>query len=332
MDLLSVVIIGRNESENLERLADSVDKLKEFCSFPVETVFIDSASEDDSVLLAQSRFDRVYEIIQDPRMCASAGRHVGTNKAKFEWIFYIDADMEIRPEFLPVIESLKEAPADWQGIIGDYIHHFDDGSTAAQTFEGDVFRSEWAGSFGGAVILRRDSVIRAGNWNPGVYGKEEMNLYSRIGNGARVVWYAPVPMINHFSEKYSRFELFKRLLYPSAGQGKVFYGYGQSVRALLHAGMLAALVRLEPEPFLVWTLLTMGLISTVFLPGVWGGVLLVAAFMLLVVWMRPGPLLRFLTLPLQILAGWGRYPTDYLPELKDDPEVSNQAPGGSNIQ
>jgi glycosyltransferase involved in cell wall biosynthesis len=324
--LLSIVIIGRNEAENIGRLAISIDALKSHCDFPVETIFIDSASEDDSVMQARKHFDQVHEILKAPDMCASAGRYFGTNKSNYPWIFYIDADMEICPEFFSVIVGLSDVPADSVGLIGQYVHRFHDGTTAIQTFEGDVFRSEWAASFGGAVILRRDAVLQAGNWNPGVYGKEEMNLYSRLGEGKRVVRYVPEPMIFHYSESYTRVELFKRLLYPSAGQGKVFYGYGQSVRALLRAGKLGALVRLEPEPYIVWLLLISGIACAAFLPFGWGVLLLAVGILLLSVWMRPGPLIRYLTLPLQVLTGWNRYSPDYRPAVKPGNKDNNQSP------
>jgi glycosyltransferase involved in cell wall biosynthesis len=324
--LLSIVIIGRNESENIGRLAGSISALKSHCDFPVETIFIDSASEDNSVIQARKHFDQVHEIIKDPDMCASAGRYLGTKKSNYSWIFYIDADMEICPEFFPVIAGLADVPADCAGLIGQYVHRFDDGTTAIQTFEGDVFKSDGAASLGGAAILRRAAVLQAGNWNPGVYGKEEMNLYSRLGEGKRVVRYVPEPMIYHYSESYTRAELFKRLLYPSAGQGKVFYGYGQSVRALLRAGKLGALIRLEPEPYIVWLLLIIGIACGILLPLGWGVLLLAAEILLLSVWMKPGPLIRYLTLPLQVLTGWKRYSPDYRPAVKFGNKDNNQSP------
>jgi glycosyltransferase involved in cell wall biosynthesis len=324
--LLSIVIIGKNESENIPRLADSIVALKAKCGFPIETIFVDSASEDDSVDQASKYFDWVFEILIDPDMCASAGRFVGTKKSGQPWVFYVDADMEICPEFFPIIADLPNTPADWGGLIGDYVHRFHDGTIAVQTFAGDVFKSDWAASLGGASILRRDAVIKAGNWNPGVYGKEEMNLYARLGDGKRVVKYVPEPMIYHYSETYTRFELFKRLLYPGAGQGKVFYGYGQSVRALQMAGKWGALMRLESEPYIVWALLLAGAICGAFMPPLWALSLLFAEVLFLGVWMKPGPLLRYLTLPLQVLAGWGRYSQDYRPAVRGELDDNNQLP------
>jgi hypothetical protein len=44
------------------------------------------------------------------------------------------------------------------------------------------------------------------------------------------------------------------------------------------------------------------------------------------VWMKPGPLLRYLTLPLQVLIGWGRYSQDYRPAVRGELDDNNQLP------
>jgi glycosyltransferase involved in cell wall biosynthesis len=314
--VLSIVAIGRNEAENIARLADSIAQLRSFCKFPVETIFIDSASDDDSVRIARERFDVVHELLDDPDNCASAGRYIGTIEAKYPWIFYIDGDMEICSDFFPLISGLPDAPEDWIGIIGVYAHRFDDGTTATQSFEGGVIKSEWAASYGGAVVLRRDAVLRAGNWSPGVYGKEEMELYARLGDGKRVVRYFAVPMIYHYSEAYSSMELLLRLLSPSGGQGKVFFGYGQSIHSLWRAGKLGAIVRLDVEPYLFWLLAMLGMVVAFMLPIKWALLFIIAELIVLSLWMRPGPVIRYLALPLSLFSGWGRYLPFFRPAVR----------------
>ena len=80
--MLSIVAIGRNEADHIERLTASIDALKSVCDFPVETIFIDSASSDASVEMARRYFDVVHELMDDPDLCASAGRYIGTLEAK----------------------------------------------------------------------------------------------------------------------------------------------------------------------------------------------------------------------------------------------------------
>ena len=323
--MLSIVAIGKNEAANMPCLIASIEALKDYCSFPIETIYIDSCSSDGSVQLAADYFDKVSEIMDDANVCASSGRYVGTLEATHPWVFYIDSDMEICNEFFPLISAIPELPDECCGLVGIYAHRFDDGTMAYQTFDGGVIKSEWAAAFGGAVILRRESVLGAGNWSPGVYGKEEMELYARLGSGQRVVRFFGVPMINHYSEAYSRMQLLKRLLYPSAGLGKVFYGYGQSIRSLLIAGKLGALIRLDSEPYLFWAFLLVGFIVAALLPVEWALLLLSLEIVILSLWMRPGSVVRYLTLPLSLFSGWTRYLPYFRPSIKRWSSSTNKA-------
>jgi len=314
--MLTIAIIGKNESEHLVRLAASVTRLREHLNTPVETIFIDSASQDDSVAVATENFDKVLELEESESLCASAGRYVATLEARYPWIFYVDGDMELRDEFFPVISDLDALEDDCAGCVGLYVHNFNNGTLAMQGFGGGIFKSDWAAQFGGAVILRRSDVLNAGNWNPSIYGKEESELYARLGDGKRVVRHIRVPMVNHYSEYLTRMELFLRLLYPGGGQGKVFYGFGQSVRALYIQHKFRALVKLDFEPYLFWLIIMSACIIATQLSSEWGILLIVSVGLFLSVWMRPGSVIRYLSLPLPLLAGWLRYVPYFRPMLK----------------
>jgi len=313
--MLSVVVIGKNEGKNLARLAKSVVRLVEACSFPIETIYVDSASEDDSVEIAHAYFDRVVELMPSDQLCASAGRYVGTIEARFPWVFYIDADMELCEQFFSVVEQLPNVDRNCCGVVGSYIHRFDNGSVAVQGFAGGVAKSEWAAQFGGAVILRRSDVLRVGNWTPGVFGKEELELYARLGKGKRVVRFVNVPMIYHYSEYFSKFELLLRLLYPAGGLGKVFHGYGQSIRSLQIRRKLTALIRLDFEPYLFWMFFILGMVLAVFLPMEWGLLLVAIEMLCLSMWMRPGSVMRYFCLALPLASGWTRFVPYFRPEV-----------------
>jgi glycosyltransferase involved in cell wall biosynthesis len=326
--MLSVVVIGRNEAENLHRLAASLQALREAVDYPVETIFVDSASTDDSVAYANQLFDRVYELVDSDQLCASAARSIGTIESHYPWILYLDGDMELCREFFAVCQQLGDTEEQCVGYIGNYIHRFDNGMVATQGFAtgnqaimvdpsaSGMLRSEWAAHIGGAVLLRRSNVLAAGNWNPAVYGREEMNLYARLGLGSRVVRYVYTPMVYHYFEYHTRMVLLRRLLYPSGGQGKVYYGYGQSIRALFVSGRLMALIRLDYEPYLFWLLLLVALVVAVYLPAFWGLLLVVMSLTCLVAWMGSGTVVRYLVMPVALVLGWPQYRPDFRPLLK----------------
>jgi glycosyltransferase involved in cell wall biosynthesis len=323
--VLSIVIIGRNEAEHLNALGDSVAALKEFCDFPIESIYIDSASSDDSLAIAKSKFDRTELLIESQHLCASGGRFVGTCEAKYPWIFYIDGDMEICPEFFPVIRDLGKLDSKYVGVIGFYIHRFYNGRSATQTFRHPVGSGQGAMHFGGAVVLRRDAVLQAGNWDPAVYGKEEIELYARLGNGKKVVHFVNTPMVNHYSEFYTRVELMKRLMYPSAGLGKVFWGYGQCVRAAFVKGKLGALARLDYELYAFWLSVLICAVLALSGPLVWPLFLGAIIVTLLSLWSRPGSIVRYLMQPLSLVTGWWRYFPWFRPMLRRWDRKGDQA-------
>ncbi len=314
--MLSIVVIGRNEAANLERLAKSIAALRESCDFPVESIFIDSASTDDSLEIARKNFDTVELLIDSEHLCASAGRYVGTCEAKYPWILYLDGDMEICSEFFSVVQRLGEIEPEYSGVIGLYVHRFDNGRSAIQTFRRPVGDGAHAMHFGGAVLLRREAVLLAGNWDPALYGKEEIELYARLGDGRQVVKFINVPMIYHYSEHYTRIELAKRLLLPVGGLGKVFWGYGQCVRAAIVKGKFVALARLDYELYAFWCSLFLVLFIGFAVSFVWATVLAVMVVTALSLWSRPGSIVRYLMQPLSLIPGWWKYFPWFRPMLR----------------
>src|SRR5882762_5790807 len=120
--MLSICVIGRNEEENLPRLIQSLLPLRERLNFPVETIFVDSDSTDRTVPIAKSFFDVVLILERSENLCASAGRNVGTAQATGEWILYLDGDMTLCGEFIPVMEQCLTHRESSAGCLGEYIY------------------------------------------------------------------------------------------------------------------------------------------------------------------------------------------------------------------
>jgi len=313
--MLSIVAIGKNEASNLPRLIASLAGLKKALPFEVETIFVDSASTDDSLRLATGFFDTIVSLEKSPHLCAGAGRFAGTLEANHEWIFYIDADMAVSDEFREPLRQFLETATQQTGLIGLYCHHFDNGRVAVQSFSYSRRKPDAAAQFGGAVVLRREAVLLAGNWDPSIYGKEEMELYVRLGSGRPVVQFIGVPMVQHFTEHYSKTELLLRLLTPAAGLGKVYYGYGQTVRALSIKGKLRALFLLEKEAHFVWIALSCLLLVTPLIGPATALAALAGMLAFFVYRLRLGRTIRYLTLPLSLATGWFQYFPWFRPRL-----------------
>lgn len=103
---LSVVIITKNEEENLPRCLASV-------SWADEIVLIDSDSTDRTLAIAESHGARVYRHAWHG---FGPAKREAVNRAKGEWIFSIDADEEVSPALAQEIRNRVENPGEANGF------------------------------------------------------------------------------------------------------------------------------------------------------------------------------------------------------------------------
>lgn len=93
---LSAIILTKNEEA---MLADCIDSVS-FCD---EIVVIDSGSTDRTVEIAKHLGAKVYTCQETT---FAARRNMGKEKAKGDWLFYIDADERVTPELRKNIQQV----------------------------------------------------------------------------------------------------------------------------------------------------------------------------------------------------------------------------------
>ncbi len=275
---LSVVVIGRNEARTLPQLFRSLPKGKD-----VEWIYVDSRSADDSVALALEAGARVYRVAENSVCGPGTGRFIGTKEAEGEWILYLDGDMVLREEFMPLLVRLKgwregeenRIPSETAGFVGrtrnlclDHkgeVNERRDYVVLAPKEMGLL--DDWgrtAGYHGGAVLYQRTAVLEAGNWNPAVFQLEEIDLYSRVRSLGKTIRAVDLPMVDHYAPALDLVEKLKLNFLPRY-RGKNLYGAGQVVAARFRTGTLLAFIRYYPYPFVVLG----GLLAVPFLYLIW---------------------------------------------------------------
>lgn len=88
--MISTIIITYNEEEVLE------DALKSLNGFADEIILVDSKSTDDTIKIAKKYKAKVVEHMLTS---FSEQRNIGLEEAKGDWVFYLDADERLTPEF-----------------------------------------------------------------------------------------------------------------------------------------------------------------------------------------------------------------------------------------
>lgn len=245
---LSVIIIGRNEGAGLGRLAASLQPL--LSQVTAETLYVDSASSDDSVAVAHTNFVRTVELEPDANLNASAGRYVGTLLARGKWLLYLDGDMMLLPECVPALLAHMGRDTEIHGAIGNYVHSYVDGSTSTwrPPLRGDGFVSH----FGGAVLLPAAGMGRE-NWDPRLFSNEEGDLMARLARHGVLVRSLNADFIGHYTESYSSWTKLHSIFIPRGSfLGKKFGGFGQLLHARYRDGRLGDYVRAYPELFVLW--------------------------------------------------------------------------------
>ena len=244
---LSIVVIGKNEEKNLKDLFISLKEI----SVEYEIIYIDSASYDDSVSISLKYADIVCELEESTQLCASAGRYVGTLKAKGEWILYLDGDMTLSSEFSDWInQNICNKDLDkFSGYIGRYTYIYENEKECenrlTQVENGRVDH------FGGAVLLKRKDVLKVGNWNPSVVANEEIDLYVRIQKSGKYVEAVDVEMVRHLAAEQSKVEILLSLFFPVNNR---YFGFGQALKSQFIHNSFLSFIYYHPFPFIFWGL------------------------------------------------------------------------------
>lgn len=251
---ISVVVIGKNESDNLHLTINSLSLLKNIQDVDSEFIYVDSASTDNSVDIASKFFDKVFILESSPNLCAAAGRNIGTINASKKWVLYLDGDMELCKEFSENIHQMISSNQENIGYLGKYEHIYHDGKIRSNGYGSKnnySYKNKlYVRHFGGAVLLPTNLVLKAGNYNPGVFSNEEIDLYTRIKGIGGAVRFIDIKMIKHNTFHFSKFATLFGFYWPTKFVGKKFFGFGQLLASRFKNKTILNLIRHFPYPFI----------------------------------------------------------------------------------
>ena len=108
---ISVVVIGRNEGARLVRCLESVRAARAaqrlICELDI--IYVDSASGDDSVVVAGLAGAQVIRL-DAARPSAALARNAGWQASNSEFILFLDGDTILDPDFIAVALAALAAP------------------------------------------------------------------------------------------------------------------------------------------------------------------------------------------------------------------------------
>ena len=113
--MISFIVIGRNESWKLSKCLESVaatikqNQLKNY-----EIIYVDSNSTDDSIDRA-NKFEEIKIFKITGKYNAAIARNIGAKESSGDILFFIDGDMEIQGDFLPLVYN------EGKGLLYDFV-------------------------------------------------------------------------------------------------------------------------------------------------------------------------------------------------------------------
>ena len=222
----SVVVIARNEEAVIGACLESV--VQAFVGRSYELIFVDSASTDRTIQIAQRYPARIVRLKETDPLRPSVGRHVGLHLARAEWVLFLDGDSILNATWIdPAAEALESDPL-LAAVAGDMEHTLEAGQDQTSVQQHRYPDSDYneARHLTGSALYRREALLRVGGYNPFLYAYEEAELGARLRKGGYRLRRLRLPMTRHFPKYRSETvrELFRRM-----GRG-FFFGMGQFVR------------------------------------------------------------------------------------------------------
>lgn len=202
----SVVIPLYNKEHYIEATLRSV--LNQTCT-DYEVIVVDDGSKDDSLALARKfESDRVRIIHQENQGVAVA-RNTGILNARGEFICFLDADDEWRPEYLSAINGLTEQYPESAIFVTAYAVNMGNGKINYSTRlepETGCLPSYWLTLAKGydfvwtsATTIRRQALLDAGLFKPGEKIGQDLDMWARVARINPRVAYS-----NHICVNYNR--------------------------------------------------------------------------------------------------------------------------------
>jgi len=193
-NLISVVVIGRNEGPRLQRCLQSVAQMQHL-GFDFEVIYVDSGSTDNSLAIAFAAHARIIELNPD-RPSAALGRNAGWRAARGATILFLDGDTILHPDF--VAASLPDLTGNIAVVWGHRREIHPEASIYNAVLDLDWIYAPGPTLYCGGDALFRRSVLTATNgFDETLIAGEEPELCRRIAALGFTILHVDRPMTGH---------------------------------------------------------------------------------------------------------------------------------------
>jgi GT2 family glycosyltransferase len=282
---VSIIIKALNEEANVARAISSC--LAAAAPYAGEVILADSGSTDRTVDIAMQFPVTIVQLQDASEQCCGIGPQLGYQHSHGEYVYIIDCDMALDPEFLRIaIEFLDQHPA--VGGVGGAMREMRTENLETQGRRRRRNRHQADGvsnvrSLDGGGLYRRTAIEEVGYFSDrNLHAFEEYNLGVRLRRKGWQLIRLPAHAFDHYGYSIGAYPLLWRRI-----RTRYFLGTGEALRAAIEDGhsqnILTELraVRVYGLVLALWTAVLVALLLAV--SGTWAIVLVSTACLLPVV-------------------------------------------------
>ncbi len=195
--LVSIVVIGLDEGENLHGALRSATREVDRLAGAAEVIYVDSGSVDDSLEIAASYRGVKVESIARQAASAARARNAGLRIARGEYVQFLDGDMELETAWIArATATMSENRA--SAAVGR-IHE----RRLERTVWNRAFGQDWRvpaadeDRIGGASLWSRDALLTLGGFDETLRFGEDPDLSLRARKAGHRIVGLDRPMVTH---------------------------------------------------------------------------------------------------------------------------------------
>jgi GT2 family glycosyltransferase len=235
---LGIVAIGRNEGERLSRCLSSIPE-------DIKIVYVDSASTDDSVMIARALGAEVVDLDLSIPFTAARARNTGFARLvklvpDLEYVQFIDGDCELERGWLATGRDFLERNPQAGAVCGRRRERNPERSIYNRFCD-----DEWdtpvgpAAACGGDVLMRSEAFVAVDGYDLTLIAGEEPELCSRMRESGWQIWRIDAPMTIHDAAMYQFGQWWKRAVRSGYGYAQVWHKTRGSTGSDLYGRELA---------------------------------------------------------------------------------------------
>ncbi len=209
--LVSIIITTKNEQKSLGRLIESV---KTQTHTNKEIILVDNYSTDKTLEIAKRFKILIYQYGPE----RSAQRNFGAKRAKGDYLFFLDADMELTPR---VVEDCVDVVEDEkvEGVVIPEQSKWTNFWGKVKAFERSFYNEKGDAITDAARFFSSRVFFKVGGYDETITGPEDWDLPDRVREAGFKIGRSS-QIIYHHERNISPLTLFKKKFYYGTGAHK----------------------------------------------------------------------------------------------------------------